>query len=349
MMRNVRQRTVGILGILALILATDTPLRAQQDPPTTPYHFVFIGRDRDRLLDTAFAQNPDFAGAQVKYTWRELEPARDHYDFSLVLQDIARLESHRKRLFIQLQDVSFSEEIRFVPEYLLSDPAFSGGVARKYESSTASDEDARFDGMVVRRWDPAVLDRLARLFVALGRALDGKIDGIALSETAISFGESGRFHPAGFSYSGYAESIKFMMSAARAAFPRSHVVVYANFMPGEDPARRIGYLRAVYDHAERSGVGVGGPDLLPNRPFQRRNSLPLIAARDPALMAAIAVQDGNLADRKRNGERVSAAELYRFASDTLRANYIFWGTEEPYYSTGVVPFLRSLRRTKPPD
>jgi hypothetical protein len=286
-----RQRPVVILGILPLVLATGSPLGAQQNSRIAPSHFVFFGRDRDRISDSAFAHNPDFAGAQIKYTWRELEPSRDQYDFSHVLQDIARLESHRKRLFIQL----------------------------------------------------------TRLLDALGRAVDGRIEGIALSETAISFGESGRFHPAGFSYDGYAASIQVMMTAARAAFPRSHVIVYANFMPGEDPERRIGYLRAVYEHAERTGVGVGGPDLLPNRPFQRRNSLPLIAARSPALVAGMAVQDGNLADRKRNGERVTAAELYRYASDTLRADYIFWGTEEPYYSGDVIPFLRSLRATKQPD
>jgi hypothetical protein len=292
-------------------------------------------------------RNPDFAGAQVKYTWRELEPVRDRYDFTRVLEDIARLAPYRKRLFIQLQDVSFSEDIKFVPEYLLTDAAFSGGVARKYESNTETDEDARFDGMVVRRWDTAVLDRLAKLLAALGRAVDGKIEGIALSETAISFGESGRLHPLGFSYGGYAESVMSMMTAARSAFPRSQVIVYANFMPGEDRSRAVDYLRAVYRHAERSGVGVGGPDLLPNRRFQRVNSLPLIAARSPALVAGVAVQDGNLGDRKPNGARVSVAELYRYAADTLRLNYIFWGTEEPYYSAGVIPFLRSLRPFTP--
>ena len=348
-MSTVRGLAAGAFSISVLLLFTFIPLSAQENPPSTPYHFVFFGRDRDRLSDSTFTRNPDVAGAQVKYTWRELEPARDQYDFSHVVQDIALLKSHRKRLFIQLQDVSFSEEVRFAPEYLLSDPVFNGGVARKYDSSTPSDEDARFDGMVVRRWDPAVLDRLAKLLTALGRALDGQIEGIAISETSISFGESGRFHPVGFSYSGYAESIKSMMSAARAAFSSSHVVIYANFMPGEDPERRIAYLRAVYEHAERTGVGVGGPDILPNRPFQRRNSLPLIAARNPAIIGALAVQDGNLADRKPNGERVTVAELYWFAADTLRLDYIFWGIEEPYYSAEVLPFLRRLRAPEQPE
>ena len=36
------------------------------------------------------------------------------------------------------------------------------------------------------------------------------------------------------------------------------------------------YLEAVYKAARESNVAVGGPDLMPFRPFQRANSYPLI-------------------------------------------------------------------------
>jgi hypothetical protein len=346
-MRIVRRRLIILLAALAALLAPAASAPAQQTVSSQPKNFVFFGRDRDRITDSTFAKNPDVAGAQLKYSWRELEPQRDRYDFTLVLNDIARLQSYGKRLFIQFQDVSFSEEVRFAPEYLLKDPAFSGGVARKYDSDSANDMDARFDGMVIRRWDPVVLDRVAKLFAALGRAVDGKIDGIAISETAVGFGQSGKHFPAGYSAAQYADGIKSMMTAAKSAFPRSHVIVYGNFMPGDNRTRGVEYLRAIYQHAQQIGVGVGGPDILPYRPFQRANSLPLIAARGPDVIAGVAVQDGNLAERKRNGEKVRAADLYRYAADTLHLNYIFWGTEEPYYSAEVLPFLRSLRADKP--
>jgi hypothetical protein len=37
-------------------------------------------------------------------------------------------------------------------------------------------------------------------------------------------------------------------------------------------------------------------------------------------------------------------ELYRFGKERLRLDFIFWGTEEPYYSTDILPYLRGLSR-----
>jgi hypothetical protein len=237
--------------------------------------------------------------------------------------------------------VSFSDRV-LVPDYLQTDPAYSGGAARKYEER--EDAQVEFDGWVARRWDPAVRERLARLLEALGRQVDGRIEGLNLAETAIGFGESGRLHPPGFTYEGYTEGVKAMMTAARSAFPRSVVLVYANFMPGEWlPGDDHGYLRGVYAHAERIGVGVGGPDLLPFRRGQQNHSLPLIAARSLTVPAGMAVQQGNLEEiDPATGRPVTPAALYGLARDQLRLNYIFWGTQEPYYSDAVLPFLRNL-------
>jgi hypothetical protein len=59
----------------------------------------------------------------------------------------------------------------------------------------------------------------------------------------------------------------------------------------------------------------------------------------------MAVQDGNLADRDRQtGKRVTVEELADYARDPLHLEYLFWGTEEPYWSEEVVPYLRSLNR-----
>lgn len=88
-------------------------------------------------------------------------------------------------------------------------------------------------------------------------------------------------------------------------------------------------------------MGVGGPDLLPHRRGQRNHSYPLIARRPSHVVAGSAVQDGNLAEiNPATGARVTARELLAFGRDTLRLSYIFWGTEEPYYSEQVLPILR---------
>jgi hypothetical protein len=167
---------------------------------------------------------------------------------------------------------------------------------------------------------------------------------MTLPETSIEFGRSAALHPQGFTYESYFESVKALMTAARSAFPRSHVIQYANFMPGESlPDDDHGYLPGVFEHADRIGVGVGGPDLLPFRRWQQLHSYPLIAARGMHTVAGVAVQAGNLADRNpTTGEKVTAAELHRFARNKLRLDYLFWGTQEPYFTDDVMPFLRTL-------
>jgi hypothetical protein len=309
---------------------------------SSPQSFVFFNLDRHRIAETSFLENANIAGAQVKYTWRELEPERDLYDLEPLFEDLTFLERHGKRLFVQLQDVSFDERIN-VPDYLI-DPEFGGGVARKYEVDEDDDAPPEFDGWVARRWDPAVIARLAKLLQALGDHLDGRIEGINLAETSIAFENRDELRPSGYSPEAYANGVRATMSAARNAFSESRVIQYANFMPGEWlPWEDHGYLRGVYAHAERIGVGVGGPDLLPFRAGQRNHSHKLIAARAAHVMAGLAVQDGNLDEiDPATGSPVTIERLYRYASDSLRLDYLFWGTQEPHYSTGVVPFIRAL-------
>jgi hypothetical protein len=330
--------TTLMLIAVSMVAGTTASERAGA---SRPKNFVFFERERHRISEPAFLENKGVTGAQLKYTWRELEPERDRYELQPLLDDLAFLEKHGKRLFVQLQDVSFSEEI-LVPDYICKEPAFGGGVSRKYDYPGDDESKAQFDGWVARRWDPAVRDRFIKLLEVLGREVDGRIEGINLPETSVGFGESGKLHPEGFTYEKYVEAVKAIMTAARRAFPRSYVIQYANFMPGEWlPWTDHGYLRAVYAHAESIGVGVGGPDLLPFRNGQQNHSYPLIAARRPGIVAGVAVQYGNLEDRDpATGEPVTVEALYRFATETLRLDYIFWGTQEPYYSEKILPFLR---------
>src|SRR5579862_3129842 len=70
-------------------------------------HFVFFNMERERIHDATFLRTKAFAGAQLKYTWRELEPEPNSYDFRAIRKDLAFLKSKGKKLFIQLQDVTF--------------------------------------------------------------------------------------------------------------------------------------------------------------------------------------------------------------------------------------------------
>ena len=91
--------------LLGLFVAGNS---AQEIDPG-PQHFVFFGLDRDRIAEPRFLETESIVGAQLKYTWRELEPERDQYAFVQLRHDLAFLDQHGKRLFVQIQNVSFSD------------------------------------------------------------------------------------------------------------------------------------------------------------------------------------------------------------------------------------------------
>jgi hypothetical protein len=310
------------------------------------HHYVFFGQDRAKIATaSSFLETKALEGAQVTYSWTQLEPAKDLYDFGMIREDLAFLTSKGKKLFIQLQDVTFSESRVNVPLYLLREAIYNGGADKQYEIKDNDEDHPVVAGWVARRWDPAVQERFHKLLFALGEEFDGRIEGINFAETSVGFGDSGRLFPRGFSFESYRDAIITNMKALKRAFPKSIAMQYGNFMPGEwRPTNDKGYLRAVYQAAKESNVGMGGPDLLPYRPGQLKSSYPLIRDVAGIVPTGIAVQDGNFEDvNPTTGKPVTITELMTFATEYLRVDYVFWGTQEPYYSEHVIPFLRRVK------
>jgi hypothetical protein len=332
----------GMLALLLLSSCAKSPEPQVATKVPGPKNFIFFNLSRERIHEPGFLGNPTIVGAQLKYTWRELEPERDRYAFDELLADLQFLESNGKRLFIQLQDLSFDSRLN-VPDYLVLDPEFSGGANRKY-SYDEQRKVAEFDGWVARRWDPMVVSRFGKLLQALGEQVDGRIEGVSLAETSVGFGRSEETIPSGYSHESYTEGIRLIMTAAAEAFPESEVIQYANFMPGEWlPWEDKGYLRAVYEHAAAVGVGVGGPDLMPFRKGQQNHCQKFIRERGAGTAAGLAVQWGNLEEiDPETGVPVTVEKLHRFAEEELALDYIFWGTQEPFYTQAVLPYLREL-------
>lgn len=311
-------------------------------------NYLFVGMDRDQLRDTEFYNwtTSPFEGVQIAYSWKQLERQKDNYDFSLIDEDLKLLQQYGKKLFIQFEDVSFSNQYNHTPKYLLDDPDYHDGAARQYKFKDYNDQSEYFQsGWVVRRWDPAVQNRLYKLFAALGNKYDGIIEGINLEETSVEFG-SGPLHPPGFSFPRYRDAVIENLAALKKAFPRSTVIAYANFMPGGfRPTEDTTYLRSVYEFAWKNNIGVGGPDLLPYKPGQMSNSYGLIQESYKKTVTGVAVQDGT-GDyiNPKTEKEITAEEIYQFAKDYLHLTYVFWGTEDPFFHSSTVPFLETLPR-----
>jgi len=283
------------------------------------------------------------AGAQVKYTWRELEPRKGEYHFEAIEEDLEFLKMHGKAIFIQVQDVSFDSSVVLVPHYLLDDPQYGGGADPQYVFEDTTETKYRIDGWVARRWDPMVAVRFRELLRALGKKFDGRIEGINLPETSVDFGDKGRLHPRGFTPQAYKDALKQTMKVLKESFPRSVTIIYANFMPGEWlPWTDHHYLRDIYGYAKEIKVGTGGPDLLVFKKSQMNHSYGLIRDCGGIVPTGAAVQWGNYEHvNPQTGKRVTIPEIYDFGKDYLKLRYIFWCTQEPFYSRDLIPFLRS--------
>ncbi|MBV9217399.1 MAG: hypothetical protein JO053_14615 [Acidobacteria bacterium] len=309
------------------------------------HHYLYFAQDREKLRTTAaMLELKKFEGAQIAYSWRQLEAGKDEYDFSMIREDLEFLRSKGKKLFIQIQDVSFSEKYVPVPKYLLIRPEFNGGADRQYMFKFIDhvEQNVTAAGWMARRWDPAVRERFRLLLQALGKEFDGKIEGINLAETAYDNGDTGKLFPKGFSFDAYRDGIIANMKAMKDAFPHSTTLVYANFMPGEWlPKEDAGHLRAVYKAAVEMGVGVGGPDLRLYWNAGLHGSYPLIKQASGKVRVGIAVQDGDyLNSDPGTGKAATVSDLIKFAKKDLRADYLFWCTEEPYFSRDLVSYLK---------
>ncbi len=310
------------------------------------HHYVFFNRDRERISEATFLETNSFEGAQLKYTWRELEPAENVYTFQEIKNDLDYLNDKGKKLFIQIQDVSFDTSIINIPQYLLTDNKYNGGMNRQYFYKENEEKDATPEGWVARRWDPAVQERFHKLLFTLGKELDGKIEGINFAETAVSFGESGILFPKGFTFEIYRDAIIANMKVLKKAFPKSVTIQYANFMPGEWlPWNDRSYLRSVYQIAKEFKIGVGGPDLLPYKKGQMDHCYRFIKKCAGIVPTGVAVQwDNYKYINPKTENQITIQELIEFAERYLKVDYIFWCTQEPYYSKKLIPFLNRMQQ-----
>ena len=247
-------------------------------------HFVYFAKDRKSLQEHPLLTSAMFEGAQIMYSWKELESGKGIYDFSIIMQDLEYLEKHGKKLFIQLQDVTFYPENKAVPNYLLSDE-YDGGAVLQYN------ENEQPDGWVAKRWNKKVRERFSLLLIELGTAFDGRIEGINLQETAI--GVDAKIDSS-FSEISYVNGLKANMLALKKAFPNATSMIYANFLPGEWlPWDDKGYLRSIYNYGNQIGVGLGAPDLMVRRKGQLNHPLAMMHEGNFSVPIGIAVQDGN--------------------------------------------------------
>ena len=298
-------------------------------------HFVYFARDREDIIDHPLLRHPMFQGAQIMYSWRDFEFQKGKYDFTILKQDYEYLKKFGKKIFIQLQDVTFNPKNSAIPDYLINEE-YNGGETFQYNDA------GKPEGRVAKRWNKKVRERFALLLQAIGKEYDGKIEGINLQETAIGVSSN---TDTSFTERGYIQGLKENMLALKKSFPTSVKMIYANFIPGEWlPWDDKGYLQSLYQYGEEIGVGLGGPDLMVTRKAQLNHALKFMHEGQYTVPLGIAVQDGNYFgktgdekdDRGNESRQNLVPLLHAFAKDFLRVRYMFWANQKPYFREDVL-------------
>lgn len=313
----------------ALFLAFSQTVAAQDNAQPLE-HFIFVG-GADLANHRSLLARDDIDGAQVVYNWRRLEPREGRYNFAKIEADLALADELGKKLFIQIQDRFFLPESRYIPEYLLTDPAYGGGLVRQEDN--AGEGQARGSGWVAAQWNPNLRARYQALLAALGEQFDGRIYGINLPETAIEV-PMGDEAPTGFTCDVYFAAQMENIAAARAAFTRSHVVQYVNFWPCEWNDDRQ-YMSRFFALAVEQGIGAGGPDIIPYRRAQEMNSYRFLEEMGANLpIVAMAVQGPTLTyTNPETGRRFTRDEFEDYAVTRLNVDIIFWSLRTPWLAS----------------
>jgi hypothetical protein len=307
-------------ALLAALLAV-TPVAGHAEPA----NFIFAGGN-DAADVAELLKRPDIDGVQIAYRWKLLEPREGEYNFARIESDLATTIALGKQLWIQLQDRFFLPDARYLPDYILSEPQYEGGLLAQHTMGGAEGA-PQGNGWVAKQWNPALRERFQALIAALAEHFDGRIAGVNLEETAIDLGDDKSSFDCDAYFAAELENARF----ARSAFSQSMVVQYINFWPCQWGDGR-GYFARFFAAAAEDRIGLGGPDIVPWKKGQMKNSYPFFHDyRGRLPVVAMAVQEPTLTYlNPATGEPFTRAEFVAFATDYLGVDIIFWTADAPW-------------------
>lgn len=309
---------MAVLGWLALGLQLFT---AQ-----TPQNYIYTSSGDLKNIEKMITRK-DIGGVQIVYNWRALETTKDVYDFSRIENDLNYLSGLNRKLFIQLQDRFFEPEARYVPDYILKEKEYNGGLVPQYDNP--GENKPVGNGWVTQQWNPAVQQRYQKLIGELAKKFDGKIQGINLPETSIDIDM--KKDKTGFSCDRYFQAELDNLKYARNAFKNSFVLQYVNFFPCEWENDHQ-YMSRLFEFAYKNNIALGGPDIVPNKNAQMKNSYPFFNQYKGKLpLVAMAVQEPTLTYKNPKTKKpFTKEEFVDYAEHYLGVNIIFWSVESPW-------------------
>ncbi len=280
-----------------------------------------------------------FRGAVIRYTWPELEPQKDIYDFSTIENHLAELSSREKQLIILLETKSFNLTKEIVPDYIKTTPIYEGGVfpIGAYGSKVTK-------GYNTKMWNSYVLSRLRTLIRKLGEKFDShpNFEGFGLTETAMGT----PIEPLTTAQAdGFYGNLMTLNQRMRYRFPNTMTFQFVNY------PRSI--LETYVNKLQTMGSALGAPDVFPDEPglnfpgspYSPRGLYTYYPERAGLMPLAIQIEEPNYLNTRLDGtgHQPSITELLTFARDTLKVNYLFW-TRTPEFYTKVLNTMKAPKQ-----
>ncbi|RXM39174.1 hypothetical protein BOQ62_13570 [Chryseobacterium sp. CH21] len=309
-----------VLGLVLFILGLQC-VTAQ-----APQNYIYTSSGDLHNIEKMITRE-DIGGVQIVYNWKALEKSKDVYDFSVIEKDLDYLTSLHKKLFIQLQDRFFEPQARYIPDYVLNDKEYAGGLVPQFDNP--GENKPIGSGWVTQQWNPAVRMRFQKLIGELAKKFDGKIQGINLPETSIDI--EMKKDQTGFSCDRYFQAELENLKFTKSVFHDSYVLQYVNFFPCEwDNDHK--YMSRLFDFAYKNNIGLGGPDIVPNKKGQMKNSYPFFNQYKGKLpFVAMAVQEPTLTYKNPKTKKPFTKEVFtEYAENYLGVKIIFWSVESPW-------------------
>jgi hypothetical protein len=199
-----------------------------------------------RKLDAAL-RTPGVKGVWMEFNWRSLEVGDGKYNWKVLDDNVETMRKYGLKFIVEVADRSFDGS-NVLPTYFPSAYVLWSSGGGKH-------------GVVARRWDPWVYNRLIRLHKAIAHryADDAGFGGIATAETATGYSGGD------YTVRKYRQALTQVVTQSQAAMTNGKFFFYLNFLRGGDRSdmnkdQRVALLKDV-PHGK---LVIGAPDITPD-------------------------------------------------------------------------------------
>lgn len=316
----------------------------QSSPPSFtaikwhPGHYMFLDSGSSQATHfthiDAIAGEGNLKGVAMQIYWAEIETSQGVYNWTKIDAYLARAQSVGKRFLVRVQDRCFgcSSPNGRIPTYVQNLGGASQGIA------------ASKNGWIARIWRADVMDRLIALYQAFGARYNSNayMEAIATEESTAGFGSV--TPPSDYSSTALHTQLRRLFVAARPAMPNTQILFLANFLKPECGSTG---MQGTLSAAAANDISFSGPDILPNEGIDGYDILEGISCGHDYRGEVSVAPHMEAAGLGGGQGDYLPQQIYDFAKNNLRANYLIWrrntwyGDANQQWTGGILPVIQA--------